>query len=62
MAESLNSNIVNISESNDTDVYPVDIKRYEDYLFSYETSVSSQNKDNSDIILDIIKKSITMNR
>ena len=55
MADSLNCNSVNVSRSLDTSVFPVDEMRYDEYLFSYETSPETMSKDNSEIILDLLK-------
>ena len=55
MADLLNSNIVNISQSVNTDVFPVNEERYKDYLYSYETSPEVVDKDNYEVILELLK-------
>ena len=55
MANILNCNRVNISESRNTDFADVDEHKYFDYLFSYITNKESMNNDNYKIILDLLK-------
>lgn len=54
MANVLNCNRVNISESSNTNFFSVDENKYLDYLFSYVTNLKSMNKDNFQIISDIL--------
>lgn len=55
MADILRCNYVNTSHAIDTNVYPVDEMRYNDYLYSYATSPTSENFDNSQIVLNLLK-------
>ncbi len=55
MACVLNCNCVNISNEKNLDVFDVDEIKYEEYLYKYITSPSSQCRDNYQIILELLQ-------
>lgn len=55
MSETLNCNVVNISDSEDSDVFKVNEIDYNKYLYSFLTNPESCNRDNYDIIMDLLQ-------